>query len=283
MAIMNDIDEIRRSNIKILEKEAGSPSAIAKFVGMSDSQYANLRDGAKDSKTGKPRGMRKETARKFEIAMNKPIGWLDQNHNAHLESLIILRKEYIALRSELMQEMGITDPLKISPDNPNADRKIQLLQKTIEDLGREIDEFDLSNESPNFGEGPDMRGKVPMISLVKAGEFSETIDILQPGDAIDWVDTTVQIRPHTFALRVEGDSMEPDFPAGTILIVEPDFEALAGDFVIAKNGAEEATFKQLVKDGGDWYLKPLNTRYPIKPLSNGHIVGVVRAAERKFR
>lgn len=77
--------------------------------------------------------------------------------------------------------------------------------------------------------------------------------------------------------------MEPDFKEGAILIVEPDMEAQPGDFVIAKNGDEETTFKQLVKDAGDWYLKPLNPRYPMKPLGKASIVGVVRAVERRFR
>ena len=138
--------------------------------------------------------------------------------------------------------------------------------------------------APTIEDGPDMRGRVPLISWVQAGAFSEAVDLLQPGFAEEMVDTTVRARSHTFALRVSGDSMEPDFPAGTILIVEPELEAHAGDYVIVKNGAEEATFKQLVRDGADWYLKPLNTRYPIKAWDNSiHIVGVVRAAERKFR
>lgn len=44
-------------------------------VGMSYAQYINLRDGAKDARSGKPRGMRKETAWRFENAgMKTPAG-----------------------------------------------------------------------------------------------------------------------------------------------------------------------------------------------------------------
>ena len=78
-AIM-DIDDIRRANICSLEKEAGSTKSVADRVGMSYAQYVNLRDGAKDPRSGKPRGMRKETAWRFEDAFFKPRGWLDQNH-----------------------------------------------------------------------------------------------------------------------------------------------------------------------------------------------------------
>ncbi|WP_417070790.1 LexA family protein [Niveibacterium terrae] len=135
----------------------------------------------------------------------------------------------------------------------------------------------------NVTAGPELRGKIPLISWVQAGNFAEATDLLNIGDAIEWVESSVQPHENTFALRVAGDSMEPDFPAGTVLIVEPDLEAHPGDYVIAKNGDQEATFKQLVKDGADWYLKPLNPRYPIKALTGCRIVGVVRAAERRFR
>lgn len=74
---MYDIDEVRRKAMGVLEKEACGPVAAAKRAGMSYSQWANLRSGALDSKTGKPRGMRKETARKIEAAFGRAEGWLD--------------------------------------------------------------------------------------------------------------------------------------------------------------------------------------------------------------
>jgi len=74
---MKDIDEIRRDNLRRLQTECGGASATARLLEMSPAQFMNLRDGAKDSKTGKRRGMRKETARRIEMYANKPPGWLD--------------------------------------------------------------------------------------------------------------------------------------------------------------------------------------------------------------
>lgn len=125
--------------------------------------------------------------------------------------------------------------------------------------------------------------KLPVIDWVKAGDFTETIDLHQPGYADEWIDTTTKPRAHTFALRVKGDSMEPKFSEGMLITVEPGLDPLHGDYVIAKNGVGEATFKQLIKDGSEYYLKPLNDRYPIKPLGDGRIVGVVREAVIRFR
>jgi hypothetical protein len=82
---MKDIDEIRRDNLRLLEQELGGPSEAASKVGMSPAQFINLRDGARDSKTGRPRGMRKATARRIEAATGKSEGWLDKDHSSALD------------------------------------------------------------------------------------------------------------------------------------------------------------------------------------------------------
>ena len=135
----------------------------------------------------------------------------------------------------------------------------------------------------NTAPGPAVRGKVPLISSVTAGEMTDATDLHAPGVEEDWIDTTVPIHRHTYALRVSGDSMEPDFPEGCCIIVEPELDPHPGDFVIAKNGADSVNFKQLIRDGSDWYLKPLNPRYPLRPLEGSHIIGVVRELVRRFR
>ena len=141
----------------------------------------------------------------------------------------------------------------------------------------------ISSIDSNVSHGPNIQGRVPLISWVQAGHAKEIVDLLHPNDGFDWIDTTSQIKRHTYALRVQGDSMMPDFPEGSIIIVEPEMEPLPGDYVVAKNGDDEATFKQLIKDGSDYYLKPLNDRYPIKPLHGYHVIDVVRELVRKFR
>lgn len=60
-------------------------------------------------------------------------------------------------------------------------------------------------------------------------------------------------------------------------------EAIPGDYVIALNKANETTFKQLIKDGGDLYLKPLNSRFPMKLLGDARVIGVVREFTKRFR
>lgn len=167
-------------------------------------------------------------------------------------------------------------PMKPELDNP---QQSDLSERIAQARARQQYIVNLTNVEPAT-----IKGSVPLVSWVQAGDFSEAIDLYQPGHAEEWIDTTVAIKQHTFALRVFNDSMEPDFPPGTILIVEPEMDALPGDYVIAKNGDNEATFKQLIRDGSDLYLKPLNPRYPMKKVDDKvRIIGVVRSAERKFR
>ncbi len=66
----------------------------------------------------------------------------------------------------------------------------------------------------------------------------------------------------SFALMVLGDSMEPEFVEGDIIIIEPEGLATDGSYVMVWL-ADEWIFRQLAKrpDGG-WKLQPLNPKYP---------------------
>jgi len=79
-----------------------------------------------------------------------------------------------------------------------------------------------------------------------------------------------------FALRVVGDSMEPEFKDGAIIIVDPAGVLENGVYVIAAQG-EEYIFRQLVVEGVEMSLRALNDAYPRLPLSDGanDIKGVV--------
>lgn len=68
----------------------------------------------------------------------------------------------------------------------------------------------------------------------------------------------------SFALMVLGDSMEPEFVEGDIIIIEPEGLATDGSYVMAWLD-DEWIFRQLVRDesgDGGWKLRPLNPKYP---------------------
>lgn len=129
--------------------------------------------------------------------------------------------------------------------------------------------------------GPDIRRRVPLISYVQAGNWREILDH-QFDDLDDWIETTANVSPFSFSLRVQGDSMfNPSghgisIPEGSIVIVDPNVDAISGRIVVARlKDSNEATVKKLVTDGPNTYLMPLNPAYkPIPFDHNGEIIGV---------
>lgn len=82
----------------------------------------------------------------------------------------------------------------------------------------------------------------------------------------------------SFALMVLGDSMEPEFVEGDIIIIEPEGLATDGSYVMAWLN-DEWIFRQLKKNesnGGGWKLQPLNPKYPAADIPDlSGIKGVI--------
>ncbi|WP_386696736.1 MULTISPECIES: helix-turn-helix domain-containing protein [unclassified Lonepinella] len=85
--------------------------------------------------------------------------------------------------------------------------------------------------------------KVPLISYVQAGMWTE-VNLMQDSEDFEYILTDLDVSENAFALKIKGDSMEPDFIEGDTIIVDPKVKPHAGEFVVAKNGEYEATFKK---------------------------------------
>lgn len=98
-----------------------------------------------------------------------------------------------------------------------------------------------------------------------------------------------KVSQHSFALRVEGDSMEAptgvSFPHGSIIVVDLETPATNGSFILAKqNISSQIVFKQLIIDGNRRYLKPLNARYPLMEITPHAVMcGVIRLMLIEFK
>ena len=86
----------------------------------------------------------------------------------------------------------------------------------------------------------------------------------------------------SFALRVLGDEMAPEFQHGEIIIIEPDGALKDGCFVLARH-AGEWTFRQLCRRADVWVLHALNparsdlSDLPLADLSAIHGVVIQKA------
>ena len=111
--------------------------------------------------------------------------------------------------------------------------------------------------------------EVPVISSVQAGLWREAVDAYAPGAGQDYIVVQAELGDHAFALKVRGDSMEPEFKEGDTIIIDPDVKPSPGDYVVARNDDQEATFKKFrprgVNDQGIPVIElvPLNEDYPV--------------------
>ncbi|MGL6529364.1 LexA family protein [Aeromonas hydrophila] len=133
--------------------------------------------------------------------------------------------------------------------------------------------------------------RIPVISYVQAGNWCE---MCEQGTAFDgnveYVTVSVDIGPCGFGLWLRGGSMLPQFKEGDLIIVDPDEAPQPGDYVVAKNGSNEATFKKYRPRGIDenvqevFELVPLNDDYPTMHSDRQHIqiIGVM-VEQRIFR
>jgi len=78
-----------------------------------------------------------------------------------------------------------------------------------------------------------------------------------------------------FALQVIGNSMEPEFQDGHIILVDPGYPLLEGVYAVIKNSGEYI-FGQFYKDGSEGWIRYLNPDFEAVKLESGfEVKGVV--------
>lgn len=139
-------------------------------------------------------------------------------------------------------------------------------------------------QTSNVEAGPDIKGKVPLVSWVRAGAWCEAFTPLDASEAERWLDCPVNHSPNTFVLRVRGDSMTAatgtgrTYPEGCFIFVDPEQRnPINGDRVIAcLLDSNDATFKVFKEEDGRRWLQPINLshepiREPFKVM--GTVIG----------
>jgi SOS-response transcriptional repressor LexA len=101
---------------------------------------------------------------------------------------------------------------------------------------------------------------IPVISWVHAGEAGNYEEL--PDSWQNIIPTECQDKK-AFGVYLEGDSMEPKFSEGDVLIVQPSEEAHSGCLVVARFLTDGVIFRRCEMIGGVIRLIPLNERYPV--------------------
>jgi SOS-response transcriptional repressor LexA len=175
---------------------------------------------------------------------------------------------------KLAQAMGVR------PEWLDSEQGEMLISKDILETNDKRSPYHLETQKIPAGK------YLPVISWVQAGTWCDAVDVMSPADAEEWYPCPVPHSDRAYALKVRGISMEPDFREGELIFVDPDAPFQHRSYVIAKRTDEDyATFKQLIIEGPDRYLKALNPTWPeplIKINEGIHICGTVIFHGRKL-
>jgi SOS-response transcriptional repressor LexA len=215
------------------------------------------------------------------------------------ETLILacqLRAPHLVRRNKQLHQgnaalyFGIAQPnfwrwlrTEAEPERTSVERMAAKLELTPAQLRGEAPIIGIDTDEHDDKPWKKLIQRVPLLSSIQAGPWSETAEELEAEAATDWYNITSKVSHRSFALRVEGDSMNnpqgwPSIPEGSIVVIDPEVEPRNGNIVVAKLiDSHRMTLKKLVMDVPFTYLKPLNPSYPIIEFKdNWTIVGVVK-------
>lgn len=200
-----------------------------------------------------------------------------------------LMKEQDITESELARRTGIGQPvihrvLTGETDNP----KVATLSP--------IANYFVISISQLIGDEPLPKNRIS--GSFKLSSFGWTsLPLLNWEQAIHWpnksnelileekISTEIHVGENAFALRVKDTTMLPLFPEGTYLIIDPTVKAENKDFVIVQiAGQKQAVFRQLLLDGDNVYIKPVNPDFKMQLLDKkSKQLGVMVQARMNFK
>lgn len=81
MYAMKTIDEIRRKNLEIAIGRVRTAAALAGLIGTAPAYLSQIKRSTPDSKSGTPKTMGDDVARRIEVAIGESVGWMDADHS----------------------------------------------------------------------------------------------------------------------------------------------------------------------------------------------------------
>ncbi len=150
------------------------------------------------------------------------------------------------------------------------------ISRVLEATGATMSDFlSLMDADENLSRLPSKSGFIPLIGFAQAGAdgfFDE--DGYPAGDSWDDVkfpeNETVESEG-TYALEISGDSMEPLYRKGDVLVVSRDAVVRRGDRVVVRTHKGEVMVKELIRK--------TVTKVELKSLNNAHADRTVPASE----
>lgn len=187
-----------------------------------------------------------------------------------------LAEKYDLTPSGLARRAGL-DPTtfnkskRITRDNRARWPSTESIEKILDATGATWGEFVSFMNEGTFK-------NIPLIGLAQAGTAGYFDDAGYPAGA-GWEDIPFPDigDPHAYALEISGDSMEPVYRDGDVVIVSPQAPLRRGDRVIVKTHEGEIMAKILKRKTSNKYeLRSLNPEHPDRWLTAEEVEWVAR-------
>lgn len=260
---MRPIKEIRHDNLLRLIDEAKSTSDLATKTGIAVSYLLQIKN-KNAIQNGKPKGIGDKIAAKLEDGMNKPRGWLDIDHSSssafsYNTAPTIYLKDNLHI---LLNKKGLDLELLINRAKVEKNRLIELLDaESISQSDMSIiqaiasvlivspetllySDISTNPKGINFlkiRETP--VNQVPIRSYAQLGTEGHWVDLEYPvgqGDGYIWWPSK---DPEAYALKCQGDSMQPRIKHNEYAIIEPNHHLNNGDEVLVVTTGGEVMIK----------------------------------------
>ena len=164
---------------------------------------------------------------------------------------------------------------RIGPDGRKRWPSTESVSKVLTATGASLDDFLRLIE---VREGPP-RVTVPLIGMTQAGSGRLLTDEGMPTGGPGWeeIDFPDLGEERAFALEVQGDSMQPLYRDGDVLIVSPSAGVRKGDRVVVRLSVGEVLAKELKRRTARTIeLVSLNPEHPDRVVNVGEIAWIAR-------
>ena len=131
----------------------------------------------------------------------------------------------------------------------------------------------------------DHKAEWPIIGNSRGGEWLETIENGYPGISEEWTAAPHGvIDENGYALRMLGDSMIPEFPEGSVILVSPNGEVLNGSFAVViiesrLDDRRESCVKKVSIGKDVVTLHSLNPKYPDLTIPRSQVIAIHKIVE----
>jgi SOS-response transcriptional repressor LexA len=191
--------------------------------------------------------------------------------------------------SELARRTGIGQPVvhricSGETDNPKVATLSPIANFFAISISQLIGDEPLPTDRIPGTFNPDAQGwrQIPLLAWDQVLPWPK---LTQKSGPLPTISTDMELGQHAYAVAVRDTTMEPRFPEGTVLIIDPELRPNSMDFAIVHvEGHNLPNFKQILIDGEQTILKSLNADFKTLLLNKPYkFLGVMVQSRMDFK